>query len=419
MAQARRTTVSSVRIRRARPILGMLALCLGLCVVVQAAVAALPQVVGVRAGVNGSATRFVLDVSEPFDYRVFVLDDPFRVVIDLPEVEWDVPAQSEQVAAGLINGFRFGLFEPGHSRIVLDVSGPVSVKNAFILEPSASFGYRFVLDLVGSDNVGDGAVVQEASLLIQTTTFDVPISVVEGPPVPGVKPDPHKPVIVIDPGHGGVDPGAVGVSGIYEKDVVLDAARELKRQLEASGFYQVVLTRDSDVFLKLAERVEIARSNGADLFISVHADTIEDRSMRGAGVYTLSETASDDEAAQLAAKENKADLIAGVDFVNVAYDPVTTNILIDLAQRETTNASSRFARVLTSELKQSVALRGNAHRFAGFRVLKAPDVPSVLVELGYMSNAGEEQNLLDVAYRREFMTAVARAIDAYFNGAGT
>jgi N-acetylmuramoyl-L-alanine amidase len=175
-----------------------------------------------------------------------------------------------------------------------------------------------------------------------------------------------------------------------------------------------VLTRDSDVFLKLAERVEIARSNGADLFISVHADTIEDRSMRGAGVYTLSETASDDEAAELAAKENKADLIAGVDFVNVAYDPVTTNILIDLAQRETTNASSRFARVLTSELKQSVALRGNAHRFAGFRVLKAPDVPSVLVELGFLTNSQDEALLQTPDWQRTTASSIVAAVNQFF-----
>jgi N-acetylmuramoyl-L-alanine amidase len=184
------------------------------------------------------------------------------------------------------------------------------VKNAFILEPSASFGYRFVIDLVGADQAGSDGSVNEASLEIATTTFDVPIF--EGPPLPGVKPDPHKPVIVIDPGHGGVDPGAVGISGDYEKDIVLEAARELKRQLEGSGFYTVVLTRDSDMFLRLGERVEIARTAGADLFVSIHADTIEDRSVRGAGVYTLSETASDDEAAELAAQENKADLIAGL-----------------------------------------------------------------------------------------------------------
>jgi N-acetylmuramoyl-L-alanine amidase len=416
MRPAQWTTVSSNHSPYIRAVVAGLALVLGFCVILQAAFAALPQVVGVRAGVNASATRFVLDVSEPIDYRIFTLDDPFRVVIDMPEVDWDVPDQAQQVSAGLIAGFRFGQPEPGRTRIVLDVSGPVQVKSAFILEPSASFGYRFVVDLVGAQEMDLEGVVQEASLEVAASSFDVPIF--DGPPLPGIKPDPHKPVIVIDPGHGGVDPGAVGISGNYEKDVVLDAARELKRQLEASGFYTVVLTRDSDIFLRLGERVEIARNNGADLFVSIHADTIADGSMRGAGVYTLSENASDDEAAELAAQENKADLITGIDFVNVVYDPVTTNILIDLAQRETTNASSRFARMLMTELQQSVKLRGNAHRFAGFRVLKAPDVPSVLVELGYMSNAEEERNLRDEAYRRQFMAAVARAIDGYFGGAG-
>ncbi len=414
MRQACRTTVSSKRFSWARTLFATLALAIGLTVLLEAALAALPQVVGVRAGVNAAATRFVLDVSEPVDYSIFTLDNPSRVVIDLPEIDWDIPAQSQQVSAGLINGFRFGLFEPGRSRVVLDVSGPVSVKNAFILEPTASFGYRFVLDLVESDTPDGEDFIQEASLQVATTTFDVPVF--DGPPMPGVKPDPHKHVIVIDPGHGGVDPGAVGVTGIYEKDIVLDAARELKRQLEASGFYTVVLTRDGDMFLRLNERVEAARNNGADLFVSLHADTIADRGVRGAGVYTLSENASDDEAAELAAQENKADLIAGLDFVNVVYDPVTTDILIDLAQRDTTNASSRFARLLTTQLQQSIQLRGNAHRFAGFRVLKAPDVPSVLVELGYMSNADEESNLRDEVYRRQFMSAVARAIDQYFGG---
>ena len=416
MRQACPTTVSSKRFSWARAVFTTLAMVVGLSVLLEAALAALPQVVGVRAGVNATATRFVLDISEPVDYSILILDNPSRVVIDLPEIDWDIPAQSQQVSAGLINGFRFGLFEPGRSRVVLDVSGPVSVKSAFILEPTASFGYRFVLDLVVGDAPVESEFVQEASLQVATTTFDVPVIDGEGPPMPGVKPDPHKHVIVIDPGHGGVDPGAVGVTGIYEKDIVLDAARELKRQLEASGFYTVVLTRDSDIFLRLNERVDVARNNGADLFVSLHADTIADRGVRGAGVYTLSENASDDEAAELAARENKADLIAGLDFVNVVYDPVTTDILIDLAQRDTTNASSKFARLLTMQLQQSIQLRGNAHRFAGFRVLKAPDVPSVLVELGYMSNADEESNLRDEAYRKQFMSAVARAIDDYFGG---
>ncbi|MEM7121831.1 MAG: N-acetylmuramoyl-L-alanine amidase [Pseudomonadota bacterium] len=398
-----------------------LALAVTAFLAVDVARAAETQVIGVRTGVNAEATRFVLDVSTAVDYQISTLENPYRVVIDLPEVAWQIPEQSQQVSTGLIDGFRFGPFEPGRSRIVLDVSGPVSVQRVFILEPSASFSYRFVLDLVAAQEepgvVPEPVVdIQQTSVQVPESTFDVPVY--DGPPLPGVKPNPDRFVIVVDPGHGGVDPGAIGHSGIYEKDIVLDAARELKRQLEATGRYTVVLTRDSDIFLRLAERVEIARASGADLFISVHADSMDDSSMRGAGVYTLSETASDDEAAALAAKENKADLIAGVDFVNVAYDPLTTDILIDLAQRETTNASAQFARLLTAQLQSFVKLRSNAHRFAGFRVLKAPDVPSVLVELGYMSNADEESKLKTESYRRDFMSAITAAIDVHFQDGG-
>ena len=369
-------------------------------------------VTGVRAGVNADATRFVLDLSGPIDFDVFVLEGPDRVFVDLSEVAWALPADNPSVDAGLISAFRYGLYEPGRSRIVLDVDGPAAVRDAFLLEPSANFGYRLVLDLAPRDGEGSGEV-QEASLETAAVVFDVPPTW-DGPPLPGLKPSQEGIVVVLDPGHGGEDPGAIGASGAYEKDITLQAARDLRDLLEATGRYRVLLTRDSDIFLKLDERVAIARSRGADLFISIHADSIEDSSVRGAGVYSLSETASDDEAAALAAKENKADLIDGVDFVNVAYDPLTTNILIDLAQRETKNASSEFAGLLAAELSEAVRLRSNAHRFAGFRVLKAPDVPSVLLEMGYLSNAEEESNLRDAAFRARFMAAVVDAVDDYF-----
>ncbi|MGY8996045.1 MAG: N-acetylmuramoyl-L-alanine amidase family protein, partial [Alphaproteobacteria bacterium] len=292
-----------------------------------------------------------------------------------------------------------------------DTSGAVGVRSAFLLEPSANFGYRFVLDLeVGSTTFDDVAAAVEPEA---ESAFIAPAW--SGPPLPGIKPPPDRWIVVIDAGHGGVDPGAIGVSGTREKNITLTAAQDLKGLLEATGRYHVVLTRDDDTFLRLGDRVSLARSAGADLFISVHADSIADASVHGAGVYTLSETGSDKEADQLAQQENKADLIAGVDFINVAYDAVTTNILIDLAQRETKNASSSFASLLTDELNEAVDLRGNAHRFAGFRVLKAPDVPSVLVEMGYLSNATEERNMLDQAFRLRFMSAVVEAVDTFFS----
>lgn len=221
-----------------------------------------------------------------------------------------------------------------------------------------------------------------------------------------------KAVVVIDPGHGGVDPGALGVSGIYEKHITLAMARELKAQLEKGGRYKVHLTRDRDVFIRLRERVAIARQYGADLFISLHADSVANPQLAGLSVYTLSQTASDGEAQTLADKENKADLIAGIDLSHESAD--VANILIDLAQRETMNRSAGFAGGVVTELGRETTLLGNTHRFAGFAVLKAPDVPSILVELGYLSNPTEEKLLRQPDYRLKLAKGIARAIDRHF-----
>jgi len=219
--------------------------------------------------------------------------------------------------------------------------------------------------------------------------------------------------VVIDPGHGGVDPGTTGLSGVYEKELTLAAAKELKRQLEASGRYEVVLTRDKDVFLPLSERVQIARNARAELFLSLHADSIANDSVVGSSVYTLSEKASDAAAAALAANENKADVIAGANLDG--YSGEVADILIDLAQRETKSDSMKYARDLVDELDKSGRMLEHGSRAAGFAVLKAPDVPSVLLEMGYLSNPREERELRDPAYRSRLMAAVKRAIDVYFS----
>ena len=219
-------------------------------------------------------------------------------------------------------------------------------------------------------------------------------------------------MIVIDPGHGGIDPGAVGRSGVFEKRLTFAAARELKRELSRGGRYRVVLTRDGDTFLRLRDRFAAARRYRADLFVSLHADTIRNKNVRGLSVYTLSEKASDKEAAELAEQENKADLIAGVDLTHEPSE--VTNILIDLAQRETMNESARFARHLVDELRKVTKLLRNSHRFAGFAVLKAPDVPSVLIEMGFLSNSRDERRLLEPAYRARLAKAVRRAVDRHF-----
>lgn len=224
-----------------------------------------------------------------------------------------------------------------------------------------------------------------------------------------------KPIIVIDPGHGGVDPGAISLTGAYEKNIVLALAREVKAQLDKSGKVKAVLTRDRDFFIPLRERVSIARAQHADLFMSLHADTVANPDIRGLSVYTLSQHSSDAEAQQLADKENKADIVAGIDLSNES--PEVTNILIDLVQRESMNLSAVFATDIIREVQSTThnVLEVNTHRFAGFAVLKAPDVPSVLVETGYLSNKEDEQMLRRPDYRTKLATTLAHAIERYFS----
>jgi N-acetylmuramoyl-L-alanine amidase len=233
------------------------------------------------------------------------------------------------------------------------------------------------------------------------------------PPIPAPRKGDTKRTIVIDAGHGGVDPGAVGATGTHEKDVTLAMAREVRRQLEATGRYRVVMTRDDDSFVRLRDRVNKARAANADLFMSIHADSMGRGDTRGASIHTLSETASDAEAAALAARENRADVIAGVDLSGENKDVAT--ILIDLAQRETMNRSATFAGILVNELGREIQLLPtNPHRFAGFAVLKAPDIPSVLIELGYLSNRQDEMLLTRPHHRAKVAAAVVKSVNAFF-----
>lgn len=366
------------------------------------AVAADAVVTGVRTGIHPDKTRLVLDLDRSVDYSVFTLSDPYRVVIDLPDLDWQVPSTAGSRTAGLITRLRFGLFRPGNSRVVLDLKRPVRVKWATILPPREGHQFRFVIDLVETDRTSFLAALAPPKPL---TTPAAGRLLRTKPRADG------KRIVVIDAGHGGVDPGTTGASGGYEKVVTLTYAKALAKVLRPR--YRVVLTRDRDIFLSLRERVRIAREADADLFLSLHADAIADRRFSGGAVYTLSETASDAEAAALAAKENKSDVIAGIDL-NV-QDQEVASILIDLAQRETKNFSSRFAGVLVSNMRsRGVRVRRKPHRFAGFRVLKAPDVPSVLVELGYLSNPREEARLNSARGRRVIVNAIADAVDEYF-----
>jgi len=369
-----------------------------------------------RVGLNGAVTRLVVDLSDQVSFDLFTLDDPYRVVIDMPQIKWALPATAMPSRKGVFGRLRYGLFKPGTSRLVLDCNGPVAVNEAFVMKPLDDKGYRLVVDLVATSRSAFLSSIRgfkHVPAASPPPTSPSP-SLTFAPPPPRPRSSPVQRVIVIDPGHGGDDPGAIGVSGTYEKNITLAAARDVKTELERLGGYRVVLTRERDKFIRLRDRVAFGREADADLFISLHADTMPNRKIRGASVYTLSETASDAEAAALAVQENKADMIAGVDLTHETSE--VANILIDLAQRETMNRSAQFAALLVDELRRETRLLRNTHRFAGFAVLKAPDVPSVLVELGFLSNRRDENMLRTKAYRRKLAAAIARGIDRYLVG---
>ncbi|HXV24414.1 MAG TPA: N-acetylmuramoyl-L-alanine amidase [Alphaproteobacteria bacterium] len=370
-----------------------------------------PMATEVRITAAEALTEIAIAFTGAPRYRVFTLVGPDRVVVDLDEVEFRL-TESARDGGGPVKAMRFGLFQPGTSRMVLDMAGPHAVRTtALAARPGG--GSELVLRLapVSYDEAAGRSGQVAASTLVQTASLASTHLPALKPKAPGAPPS--RIVVVVDAGHGGVDPGALGISGVHEKAVTLAFAREIKTQLERSGRFKVVLTRDRDQFLRLRDRIAIARRAGGQLFLSLHADSHPDRSFRGASVYTLSEAASDSEAAALAAKENKADLIAGIDLSN--ENEVVTSILIDLAQRETKNLSARFAAMLVKELGRQTKVIRNSHRFAGFAVLKSPDVASVLIELGYLSNRSDEKQLLSTSYRTKVSKAVARAVHEYFD----
>lgn len=387
-----------------------------------AAQSAAPQVLDVRVGLHGARTRVVLDLDRAVKFDVFTLPEPYRVVLNLPEVTWKLNPSTLPENKGMLSRLRYGLFSPGTARMVFDVKSPIIVEKSFLLRPIDGKRWRLVLDLASTSETAFLEALAKKREKDRGKLNALVASSVKVPPhtglqnmVPPRRPTvPGKRIIAIDPGHGGVDPGTIGVGKTYEKTITLALGRDIKKALEATGRYKVIMTRNRDIFLRLRDRVKVARDAGAELFISVHADSVGNAKTRGLSVYTLSEKASDKEAAKLAAKENKADLIAGIDLTAESTD--VTNILLDLAQRETMNQSALFAKKVVNELRREVKLLRNTHRFAGFAVLKAPDMPSVLLEAGFLSNRQDERNLLSKNYRAKLAKAVARGVDRHFTG---
>lgn len=358
---------------------------------------------GTRLGGDDQKTRLIVDLDGPVEPSVFTLADPYRVIVDLPNVVFGTePLAHEE--RGLVSAYRYGLIAQGRSRIVIDTTGPVKVADTHMVAAAEGQPARLVIELVPSTRKAFLTAMRRAAPGVE----QLPPA-----PKPKVAPGDLRPVVVIDPGHGGIDSGARGASGEEEKKVVLEFSHTLSRKLSETGRYRVVMTREDDTFIALADRVKIAREAGAKLFVSIHADSLSDPfGVRGATVYTLSERASDAEAARLAEKENLADVIAGVDLTEEPDE--VADILIDLARRETKVFSTRFANGLVQSVKKTIRLNKNPQRSAGFLVLKAPDVPSVLLELGYMSSREDLKLLTSQKWRDNAAEAMVRAIDRFF-----
>ena len=379
------------------------------------------SVTGVDVGADHITLRFDDAVQGA---TAFLLAGPNRIAIDVSGAK----AGGDTASGGFVQQARQGQYSPGVARIVLDLARPATVRDGRFAEDGRSFtlalrpasAQAFAQATRGiRQSFAPPATFRTAAYVTQgpavSVTLDPPMVTrgeVVAPRVTGPR-GRNRPLVVIDAGHGGHDPGSLSADGRYrEKDAALAIARAIRDELVRSGRVRVAMTRDDDRFLILGDRREIARRLKADLFISVHADSAPNGSARGATVYTLSEVASDRVAAQLAAKENKSDVLNGVDLGGENND--VSSILIDLAQRETMNVSSGFASLLQREMSPLVPFKTDFHRFAGLIVLKAPDVPSVLLETGYISNNDDLQQLFSRQYQQNIAIGVRRAVETHF-----
>ncbi len=365
-----------------------------------------------RVGQGVGNVRLVFDADQSFDYKVFLLNDPKRLIIDTQNIKVNPQIVSKLDSNNFISNPRLGTVGVDDVRIAFNLRKAAVVKKAFLLPPQSNFGWRFVVDLELASEREFASKLGSSHALTNDNYKESKVAEKAASGKQIVKQNNVKKIIVLDPGHGGQDPGAIGYSGVYEKNITLAMGRELKALLDKKGKYKVYLTRSTDKFIPLRERVKIARRYKADLFMSIHADSALNRNAKGLSVYTLSETASDKEAAALAERENKADVISGLNLIE--HSKEVSDILINLAQRETMNRSSEFAAFMVQEMKKSVKLVANTHRFAGFAVLKAPDIPAVLLEMGYLSNRQEEKLLQQKNYRKKLAESTAEAIDKYF-----
>jgi N-acetylmuramoyl-L-alanine amidase len=392
------------------------------------------SITGLRLGsvdIGGQpALRVVIEISNPARASLKLLSNPYRFVVDFADTDWQVDgiASRGPLSRDPATSYRFGNPDPTTGRVVIEMNAPAAPVRRFTLPAAEGGGHRLVFDLAdrgptafqlaGQALAAEGARDYTAS---QSPAPDdgaepMPKPVPQSTAKPAVtitppKARPKKWRVFIDAGHGGKDPGAIGRSKTREKDITLAASRELADKLRSTGLIEPILSRSDDRYLKLRQRIQLARDREADVFISLHADAAPSAKARGISVFTLSDTASDKEAALLARKENQADLIGGPDLS--VEDPDAAGELLRMFQRESMNQSTYLANAILRQIRDLPGGDRRGHRFAGFAVLKAPDMPSVLVEMGFITNREDETNLRDPAYRAKLLERLARAIIAY------
>ncbi|MGE0628615.1 MAG: N-acetylmuramoyl-L-alanine amidase [Hyphomicrobiaceae bacterium] len=374
----------------------------------------------IRLSGDAARTHVVVDVTRPVAASVFVVANPYRAVVDVPDLDFVLPASAGRKGHGIVSAYRYGQFEAGRSRIVMDATAPVSIENAMFSPPAGGRPGRLQFDIVrlagNEPRPTPPQAKPKSKARMRAGKFEDELN-----PKAGVAGKKHssRPVVVIDPGHGGLDPGTISATNVTEKSVVLAVARQLRALLRRSGRYDVRMTRDHDVFVSLDARVAFSRKHGADLFISIHADALAGKeaaaSVRGATIYTLSEKASDAAARALAEKENSSDLLAGIESVSADEEDHVRSILLDLVRRETANFSAQMRQILVKTMRSKVALSRDPKRAASFKVLRQTETPSVLIELGYMSNPQDFALLTRNDWQAKAARAIGAAVDEFFS----
>ena len=354
------------------------------------------------ARVVGDATRgrLIVDFDQAVNHEVYLLNNPMRIVVDLPQTVFNLGQDASKISRSLVSDFRFGDIEEGRSKIVLELAAPASIESHRLKDVANENRFRLFVDFKAASE-------EEFSNQVQKKDFIRSRKIVRNRAK-----NRNLFTIVLDPGHGGIDGGATGAKNTIEKNVTLDFALRLKQLLTKNRNFDVVLTREGDSFIGLANRLKIARDSKADLCVSIHADSLAQREIRGATVYTLSEEGSDEISRMLARRQNRTDLIAGLELPEA--EPNISDIFIDMTRRETEVFSNQFAGLLVRQFETDIKMIRNPHRSADFYVLKAPEIPSILLELGYLSNIEDEELMRSEQWQELAVQRTYEAILTFF-----